>query len=84
MRGSYHERQGMAKLIRPYVHTKWLIFRSIRGIPRPWIVIPPDQRGNPSEKFWEHGFASWEEAIASLSQKEDVCPQSKSTAGSLN
>ena len=45
---------------------KYLIFKSCRGLDRPWLVFNPTQRSNPSESQWSEGFATWQEAIASI------------------
>jgi hypothetical protein len=45
---------------------KFLIFKSTRGLDRPWLVFTPKERLNPNEELWECGFATWEEAINSV------------------
>lgn len=45
---------------------KYLIFKSIRGIARPWLVFNPYERLKPTELCWKQGFASWREALENV------------------
>jgi hypothetical protein len=45
---------------------KWLVFKSVRGIARPWLVFNPIERDSPRESTWDNGFATWQEAIDAI------------------
>lgn len=45
---------------------KYLIFKSVRGLDRPWLVFTPSERIKPTELLWECGFATWDEAIQAV------------------
>jgi len=49
---------------------KYLIFKSIRGMDRPWLVFKPEERSKPIEELWECGFATWEEAVQAVANFE--------------
>ena len=42
---------------------KYLIFKSVRGLERPWLVFSPSDRRAPQEYMWNDGFATWREAL---------------------
>lgn len=48
------------------MYTKYLIFKSIQGLDKPWLVFTPAERSNPPKHNWEIGFATWREAIDAL------------------
>lgn len=52
------------------VYTKWLIFKSCRGIEKPWLVFSPSERLTAPRANWDKGFATWNEAFAFVSQME--------------
>ncbi len=62
MRGSYHERQGPAKLVRP-MRKRWLVFKSIRGLDRPWLVFSPEERLTAPRENWHRGFSTFNDAM---------------------
>lgn len=47
-------------------YRKYLIFKSIRGLDKPWLVFTPAERAKPSEDIWERGYATWHEALESI------------------
>jgi len=54
------------------MHTKYLVFKSIRGLDRPWLVFTPNQRMRPTEDLWKaQGFATWRDALDFVRQLEE-------------
>lgn len=51
------------------IYTKYLIFKSIQGLAKPWLVFSPAERANPSQANWDNGVKSWQEAFDSIKNR---------------
>jgi len=42
---------------------KYLVFKSCRGLDKPWLVFSPAERLAPRKESWSQGYETWHEAI---------------------